>query len=156
MREGKDIYNVNLIYSRILGLKQSREIDFKDVLKHELAPIPTSMFRSSGKMRIASGKSSLKNKLKVEVSSRLSTQDSDAVILDGCAILWCVHWPCNGSVQDYVDNFCSYVIQKTNHAHIYLVFDSSIKSSTRSDRSGLHVTGRHHLSRTGPLPPQKV
>ena len=65
MREGKDIYNVNLIYSRILGLQQSRRIDFKDVLKHELAPIPTSMFRSSGKMRIASGKSSLKNKLKV-------------------------------------------------------------------------------------------
>ena len=72
----KHVYDVNLIYSRVLGIQQSREIDFKDVLKHELAPIPTSMFKDTGEMRIATGKSSLKNKLKVQVSSRLA-QDSD-------------------------------------------------------------------------------
>ena len=61
---GKDVYDLNLIYSRVLGLQLSREIDLMDVLKYELAPLPTSMFKESDEMRIATGKSSLKNKLK--------------------------------------------------------------------------------------------
>ena len=40
----KYVYDINLIYSRVLGLQQSRNIDLAEVLKHELAPFPTSMF----------------------------------------------------------------------------------------------------------------
>ena len=60
---GKDIYDVNLIYSRVLGLQQSRDIDLADILRHELSPLPTSLFKESGEMRIATGKSVLKQKL---------------------------------------------------------------------------------------------
>ena len=49
----KEVYDVNLIYSRVLGLQQTRNIDLAYVLKHELAPMPTSMFKDSGEMRIA-------------------------------------------------------------------------------------------------------
>jgi hypothetical protein len=45
-------------------------VDIKDVLAHELAPIPTSMFTETGEMRCSKAKSVLKNQLKREVSSR--------------------------------------------------------------------------------------
>ena len=103
----KDVYDVHVIYTRILGLQQSRDIDLTDVLKHELSPLPTSVFKETGEMRIATGKASLKNKLKVTVSAR--HVQPDATIMDGCAILWCVHWPCKGTVKDYINNFCTYL-----------------------------------------------
>jgi len=60
-------------------------------------------------------------------------------------------------MQDYIDNFCSYVIGKANHSHVYLVFDRyleySIKNSTRSTCSGQHVSRRHRLYLSSLLPP---
>ena len=113
----------------------------------------------TGDMRTATGKSSLKKKLKVTVSSR-HVQDVEVTIIDGCAILWCIHWPCKGTVQDYIDNFCSYVMNKTKFSDVYVMFDRyfeySIKSATRSNRSGQNATRRHRLSLASPLPPQKV
>lgn len=41
----KDIFDASLTYSRVLGLQQSRDIDLKDVLEHELSPVPTFMFQ---------------------------------------------------------------------------------------------------------------
>ena len=38
-------------------------IDFAEVLKHELAPLSTSMFKDDGEMRIATTKSDLKRQL---------------------------------------------------------------------------------------------
>jgi len=63
------VFYTNLIYSRVIGLQASwRDIDIKDVLGHELAPVPTSMFDDTGDMRIAKSKSTLKKILQVEVS----------------------------------------------------------------------------------------
>ena len=76
----------------MLGLQQSRNIDLAEVLKHELAPFPTSMFKDDGEMRIATTKSDLKKKLQVSVSAR-SLEKVDATIIDGCALLRSVHWP---------------------------------------------------------------
>lgn len=39
-----DVCDVTLIYSRVLGLQATRDINFQQVLKHELAPIPTALF----------------------------------------------------------------------------------------------------------------
>ena len=89
-------------------MQQTRSINLTDVLKHELAPIPTSMFKDDGEMRIASTKSDLKKKLQVGISSRI-VDKVDATIIDGCALLWSVHWPEKGTVKNYVDNFCEYM-----------------------------------------------
>ena len=59
-------------------------------------------------LRIAKSKSILKNKLQVEQSAR-ATGQPDAIVIDGCAILWVVYWPSKGSVQDLVTNFVKYV-----------------------------------------------
>jgi len=46
----KVLYDTQLIFSRVIGLQaSSREVDFKDVLSYELAPIPTALFDDSGK-----------------------------------------------------------------------------------------------------------
>lgn len=154
----KDVYDVYVIYTRVLGLQQTRDIDLTDVLKHELSPLPTSVFKETGEMRIATGKASLKNKLKVMVSAR--HVQPDTTIMDGCAILWCVHWPCKGTVKDYIDSFCTYIFQRTVTADVYLVFDRyfeySVKSGIRSSRFGQHASRRHRLGLSSPLPPQKV
>ena len=41
----KVVYDTQLIFSRVMGLQaSSREVNFKDVLSYELAPIPTALF----------------------------------------------------------------------------------------------------------------
>ena len=59
------VYETNLIYSRIIGLKAScQDLNLNEVLKYE--SIPTSMFTNNREMRLATSKSTLENKLKVE------------------------------------------------------------------------------------------
>ncbi len=117
------------------------------------------MFNDKGQMRISKSKSTLKRKLQVEKSSRLSI-NPDTTIVDGCAILWIIHWPNKGTVQDYVDNFVSYISTRTGHSHVRLVFDRyhdySIKSGARQERAGQFASRCHQLSLQTPLPPQKI
>ncbi len=153
------VIDTNIIYCRVLILQQSRDIDLNRVLQYELAPVPTSMFNDKGQMRISKSKLTLKRKLQVEKSSRLST-NPDTTIVDGCAILWIIHWPNKGTVQDYVDNFVSYISTRTGHSHVHLVFDRyhdySIKSGARQERAGQFASRCHQLSLQTPLPFQKV
>jgi len=84
------VFDTNLIYSRVIGLQDSgRDIDINDVLGHELAPVPTSMFDDTGCMRIAKPKSTLKKFLEVEVSDRVAG-GANVSVLDGSAIFWVV------------------------------------------------------------------
>jgi len=66
-----NVHDTYLIYSRVLGLHQSRDIFMKTVLNFERSPVPTSMFDNEGKMRIATTKSKLKTELQVTMSQRL-------------------------------------------------------------------------------------
>ena len=63
-------------------------------------------------------------------------------------------------MQDYVNHFCGYVLNKLSDANVNLVFDRyfdySIKSITRTARAGQEVRQKHQLSLNTPLPPQQV
>ncbi|KAK1893669.1 Serine/threonine-protein phosphatase 7 inactive like [Dissostichus eleginoides] len=97
------IYDLNVIYSRTIVLFSSdRDVDVKDVLAYELAPVPTAMFTEDG-MRICKAKSTLKKSLQVEVSRR-NAGDADVTVIDGSALLWTIHWPADGTVADFIDN----------------------------------------------------
>ena len=154
--------DTGLIFARAMTLTQSRDIDVKNLFEHELAPIPTAMFEEKDGLpvlKIAKSKSTMKKKLQVEVSSRVYDK-SDGVILDGCAILWVIHWPSNGTVRDFVDGFNQYVVKKMSTcSHLNLIFDCykdfSIKSKTRSSRAGA-ASREYQLSLDMPLPPQSV
>ena len=86
------VYDTNLIYSRVIGLQNARNISMKDVLEYELSPVPTSLYEDNGEMRIMKSKSTLKRKLQIEHSNR-SQFPSENVIIDGCALMWIIHWP---------------------------------------------------------------
>ena len=116
------LFDTNLIYSRVMGLIGACNIDLKTVFQHELSPIPTSMFGDDGEMRITKSKSTLKQKLKVEHSARLF-HPPEGTIIDGCAILWTINWPVNGTLQDFINNYKYYIFTKLKFSNIYLVFD---------------------------------
>ena len=156
--DGRPIYNTELIYTRVIGLQQSRDLNIKDVLKYELSSVPPALFDENGDMR-SQAKAMLKTKLQVEVSNRL-TSPPDAIIIDGCALLWCVHWPASGNVEDYIKNFMqslNYYLQK---CCVHLIFDryieTSTKYATRSNRAGKNASRKHVLTLATPLPTQKV
>lgn len=154
----EDVYDPNLIYSRVLGLQHVRDVNLKDVMKFELAATP-SMFEENGDMRITKTKSILKKKLQVEVSDRLSSSP-DAFIIDGCAVLWVIRWPTKGTVEDFILNLLGYVNERLKSCNTYLVFDryheKSIKNATRTARAGKEASRRHKLDLHKPLPAQKV
>ena len=154
------MYDTTVIYSRVIGIQaSSRELDLKKVLRHELAPVPTSMFHDSGAARMCKAKSDLKKRLARETSSRIVETNQAAIALDGSAILWVVHWPAKGTVVDFVNNFKKYISNKLHESDVYLVFDRyrdySTKSVTREGRAS-DASRLYQLSENMPLPSQKA
>ena len=67
------ILYTNLIYSRVIVLQTSGpDIDIKDVLGNEVAPIRKSIFDDTGDIRIVKLKSTLKKTLQFEVLDRVA------------------------------------------------------------------------------------
>ena len=85
--------------SRIIGLHASgRDIDIEQVLRCELAPIPTALFEDSDEMRHSKSKSELKKCLAKLVSIRL-VPDSASVVQDSSSYEY--HWKgnCNKNIK---------------------------------------------------------
>ena len=72
-----DLYNTELIFSRVMYLLSVDQIELENIFNYELAPVPTSMFKDNGEPRFTTTKSVLKNK----ISSR--NIKPDAVVVDG-------------------------------------------------------------------------
>ena len=86
-----------LIFARVTALMSTRAINLNDVLECELAAVPTSIFdEKSGELRTLKSKSIIKRRLQVEVTNP-SRGTGDAVVIDGCAILWVLQWPTKDS-----------------------------------------------------------
>ena len=152
------IYDTELLYSRIIGLQQSRELDIRDILAYEPSAVPSALFDEYGNMR-SSSKAILKNKLHIEVSKR-RTSTYDALIIDGCALLWIIHWPATGTVEQYIKNLITRLNDYLKRCCVYLIFDRyltrSTKSATRSNHAGMNLSRRHVLKLQTPLPSKDV
>ena len=61
------------------------------------------MFTNKGEMRLATNKSTLKNKLKVEITGR-SAPKANIVFVDGSAILWAIYWTTERKVKYFIEN----------------------------------------------------
>ena len=116
-----EVYNTELIYSRAMCFLSVDQISLDDLFNYELAPVLTLVFTDTGEARYPKGKSTLKKKLKVELSTR--THDADVVILDGCAVLYHIHWPKDARVKYFVDAFIEYIKKHLQVASVYLIFD---------------------------------
>ena len=152
------VYDTQLIYSRVIGLMQSRSLDLKDIMSHELSPVPTSMFDDNGDMNAATTKSALKKKLQNTELTRSATKP-DIVVIDGCALLWVIHWPTTGTLQTICNGVWTYIERLICTSDVFLVFDRcrqfSIKSSTRTRRADQQAR-THKLTPVTPLPKQSV
>ena len=71
-----EVYNTEIIFSRVFYLNYTDKIKINDLFSYELAPIPTSLFKVTGEGRYPTSKADLKNALKVKMSVR--------DIIDGC------------------------------------------------------------------------
>ncbi len=154
-------FDSGLIFARALALMNSRDIKVEYILSYELASVPVSMFDEiTRNLRITKSKSSLlKNKLLVEQSAR-ATGQPDAIVMDGCAILWVLHWPSKGSVQDLVTNVVKHITSKLKGStQVHIIFDRyceySIKSGIRCSCKA-QVSRENQLCLSSPLPPQDV
>lgn len=98
-----EAYSTEAIYARIICLMSTTDIKIEDVLKYELAPVPTSLFDENGDIRACTRKSEFKNALQVDVSNRSIL--CDTIVLDGNAILWSLSWPSKGLVEDLLSTF---------------------------------------------------
>ena len=166
MAEGKknkkgavtESFNTELIFSRVLYLLGIDQLDFTNLFNNELAPVPTALFNDIGEPRLTSSKATLKNKIKVEVSSR--GVENDAVLVDGGGMLHSsIHWPKEGLVEDLVKGIEHYMSKVIKTSDAYLVFDRyfdySIKSETRLKRIGLFKRS-HSLSVRTVLPSKEI
>ena len=44
------VFDTGLIYSRVMGLMDSRNLDLRNIFHHELAIVPTPIFTDAGQM----------------------------------------------------------------------------------------------------------
>ena len=118
---GNDIYNTEMLYSRVMCLLSAGQISLEDLFFYELSPVSKSMFTVKGEQRFPKNKAALKNKVKIEVSKTNST--IDVIIVDVCAPLYHIHWPKDAKVRDFVDSFVLYTSELLQSAAVYLILD---------------------------------
>ena len=80
-----EVYNTEIIFSRVMYLLSAGHIQIDDLFKYELAPVLTALFKDTGEGRYPTSKADLKNALRVEVSTR--NISPDAIVIDGCTML---------------------------------------------------------------------
>ena len=99
-----------------------RDLDLQQVLAMELTAYPPSMFQADGAMQVATGKSTLKNSLKVEVSQRLIASPT-AIVMGVSAVLWTVDWPTHGTVGTFISGIKAWLRVRLAEADVQLCFD---------------------------------
>ena len=67
-----------------------------------------SFFNENGDMRLNKQRSEFKNVLKTEVSNRHII--TEAVVINGNEVLWSLHWPLEGIVEDLVEVYFNYAM----------------------------------------------
>ena len=127
-----EVYNTEIIFSRLPYLNSTDKIKINDLFSYELAPIPTYLFKDNGEGRYSTSKVHLKNALKVEVPMRNIIPK--ATLIDVCEIMHSIlHWTKRGKVSDLLVALRSYIVKILSQSDVYLVFDRYKDYSIKSD-----------------------
>ena len=142
-------FDASVIYSRPLEIMNSCDFNLEDLFSHELSPIPSALFQDGGNMRPLTSKPKPKNWLACEWS-----------LLEGCALLWSVHWPASRTMGDLFHIMVGYLHERLDYTDAYPVFYQyhpySRKGSTRIQRSSVRAKQEHHFKTQSYLPSQSV
>jgi hypothetical protein len=100
----------------VIAYKAGREVDFRQILKHELVPVPISIASIDTSGFLKSGnKSVLQNEIlkDVEFGARIQHEsDSSALIIDGQALVQSLRTHGMKTFGDSADEFVSTVLGK--------------------------------------------
>ena len=157
-KNGIETFNTDLIFSSVLYLLGTNQLDFSTLFNFGLAPFPTALFDDSGDARYPKSKAVLMNSMKVEISTGGITLDT--VLVDGGGMLHAaVYWPKEGYVIDLAKGIEQYVGKMLCGSDVCIIFDryheKSIKSDTRLERVGAFRRSHQLANQTG-LPPKDV
>ena len=128
------------------------------ILSHEFATVRTAMFTDSGDLRASKAKSVLNKLLQKEDSNRNMSKQIICLIIDRSAILYIVHWPVNGTVSDYTNNFKSYIkkILPDGDAYFILTDMYRLVRKVTQDPTGKKASILYQLTVGMHLPTQNV
>ena len=88
----KLIINIEVLFRRLLGVARRRDVDLKNVLRHEFVAVPPALFNDDGRMR-KTNKADLAQKLESNCEDVVASlppaldATSSAYIIDGMAFL---------------------------------------------------------------------
>ncbi len=148
------IFDTEMIYAQAMALQCSqRNYNTQNLMLHELASRPASMFDESGPMRVVKTKYVLKNNLKVEVPWRHA--EIGSWFLGACTVLLVEPWPTGGNLQEFLNNFRCHIQSHLESGDVYFFFDrymeGNIEEPTRNDRDqGASVVYTLRLATTEP------
>ena len=111
------VYDTELIFTIVMDLQQSPNLNIKDLLIYELSPVLPALFDDHESM--------LDKKLQENASSR-QTGPSYAVFNDGCALILDSTLT-GGCVVDYLESFTSSISYQLRSSEVYLIFDRLCK-----------------------------
>ena len=78
---GNNIYNTEMLQSRVMCFSSVGQISLEDLFFYEFSPFPKSIFTVTPEVRFPKSKAALKNKLNL----LKRTSIMEVIIVDGCA-----------------------------------------------------------------------
>ena len=116
------IFDTEMIYAQDMALQCSkRNYNTQNLMSHELASRPASMFDDSGAMTVAKAKSVLKNNLMVEVPWRHT--EIDASFSYVCVVPLVIPWPTDGILHEFLNNFRCHIQSHLESGDVYWLLD---------------------------------
>lgn len=94
--KGKAIYDIEMLFSRLLVVGQQRNVEIADVFQFELSPVPPALIDEYGCLR-KGNKAMLLKSLGVSVTTPPAP---DVVLVDAGQLLYHVVWPVAGTAGD--------------------------------------------------------
>jgi len=154
-KRDKLMVDSEVLFRRLLAVSKKRDVSLEQVLTHELAPVPPSLFNNDGTMR-KTNKADLAKKLEANCEEVQVLEPSDqhdtAYVIDGMALLQAL----DEAQFDTFDDLGRTIMQKIQSllasnqgvTSVTLVFDRydvplSIKQLERERRTGGESTPRY-------------
>ena len=136
--KGKAIYDMDVIFGRLIVVGQLRGVNLSDVFQFELSPVQPSIIEF-GCLR-KGDKSVLVRRLGYPLAH---APDSDVLLVDASQLLYHVVWPFSGTVSDIANSFEKRLNGCTGET--YVIYDrydetASAKDHKRQRRAGVGST----------------
>ena len=153
--KGKVIYDVEMLFSRLLVLGQQRSVDVGDIFQFELSPVPTALIDEYGCLR-KGNKAVLVKCLGVSVKTPPAP---DVVLVDAGQLLYHVVWPVTGTADDLAASFSARLVHYPPGSKKIVLFDrydQEAPSAKDHERTRRGIAKEVRLTPNTPLPCRKV